>query len=517
MERWLSFSTFRLMIFVLALGGGSVAGGVPPRWEKVTGMPVGFSGQTDGIMGDRENSYAWCMDTLGGYLYVGTSRNVFAGMLMLSGTGAPAKPEIPVPTDMRGRLYRMHLKDRTWEQHYVCPDLSGGIGPMRVGLDSGYRMMKTFKAPGKAPILYLGSVGLGLPGNPGACSLIAVDGLGGIHRVFVQRARRNLSIRAIAEHDGALFWATDDMDDNGTPADFSDDFFKGPGLWFSSDPLGDSLAGRLPYSKVEVPDWFGPDGAEILDMVSYNGWLYAFFLTFESGHAGFWCAKARREGDGWTWKLIVGDTEKGALYPKGMGRDRNGGAVPFVFQGDVYVGTMSGAAFRMMNGFGPMPPPSDPIEAMGGLGGMQIYRFDEKDRWERVMPSECIRSPFLVEILGGWINPLNLYIWRFGVVDGRLCAGTFDIGTGFDLLGWGTAEPGSLQDILIKLGLRNPRGFDLWSSSEGRGWLPISRDGFGDKWNYGVRSFASDPSTGDLYLGTANPFYGCQVWVKKAR
>ncbi len=30
------------------------------------------------------------------------------------------------------------------------------------------------------------------------------------------------------------------------------------------------------------------------------------------------------------------------------------------------------------------------------------------------------------------------------------------------------------------------------------------------------RAFATDPATGDLYLGTANPFYGCQVWRKRA-
>ena len=61
-----------------------------------------------------------------------------------------------------------------------------------------------------------------------------------------------------------------------------------------------------------------------------------------------------------------------------------------------------------------------------------------------------------------------------------------------------------------------PLGFDLYSTKDGAAWRLESEDGFEDPWNYGVRSFVTDPATGDLYLGTANPFFGCQVWRKRA-
>jgi hypothetical protein len=57
-----------------------------------------------------------------------------------------------------------------------------------------------------------------------------------------------------------------------------------------------------------------------------------------------------------------------------------------------------------------------------------------------------------------------------------------------------------------------PTGFDLYWTTSGENWQLVTVDGFGDAWNYGARSFATDPATGDLFLGTANPFYGCQVW-----
>ena len=53
-------------------------------------------------------------------------------------------------------------------------------------------------------------------------------------------------------------------------------------------------------------------------------------------------------------------------------------------------------------------------------------------------------------------------------------------------------------------------GFDLLVSEDGVNFDVITRDGFGDKYNHGVRTFAVNDN--GLFLGTANPFYGTQVW-----
>lgn len=57
---------------------------------------------------------------------------------------------------------------------------------------------------------------------------------------------------------------------------------------------------------------------------------------------------------------------------------------------------------------------------------------------------------------------------------------------------------------------KGERGFDLFVSNDGENFNTITRNGFGDPYNHGCRVFAIT-DTG-LCVGTANPFYGAQVW-----
>lgn len=47
-------------------------------------------------------------------------------------------------------------------------------------------------------------------------------------------------------------------------------------------------------------------------------------------------------------------------------------------------------------------------------------------------------------------------------------------------------------------------GFELWRSYDGENWLPVTRQGFGNPYNYGVRNIVSTPY--GVFIGTANPF-----------
>lgn len=57
------------------------------------------------------------------------------------------------------------------------------------------------------------------------------------------------------------------------------------------------------------------------------------------------------------------------------------------------------------------------------------------------------------------------------------------------------------------------QGFDLYVSEDGVNFQTITVDGFGDPYNHGLRVFATTDQ--GLCLGTANPFYGTQVWIKR--
>ena len=55
-----------------------------------------------------------------------------------------------------------------------------------------------------------------------------------------------------------------------------------------------------------------------------------------------------------------------------------------------------------------------------------------------------------------------------------------------------------------------PRGFDMFMSNDGVHFIPVSLDGLGNGNNYGGRILIVS-SDNDLYVGTANPYDGCEV------
>ena len=55
-------------------------------------------------------------------------------------------------------------------------------------------------------------------------------------------------------------------------------------------------------------------------------------------------------------------------------------------------------------------------------------------------------------------------------------------------------------------------GTDLWKTSNGLLWIPVTLNGFNNSYNYGFRVLAIGPgSSAKLYVGTANPFFGAQM------
>jgi hypothetical protein len=47
-------------------------------------------------------------------------------------------------------------------------------------------------------------------------------------------------------------------------------------------------------------------------------------------------------------------------------------------------------------------------------------------------------------------------------------------------------------------------GADLYRSFDGENWLPVTTDGFGNPYNYGIRTIVPTPI--GLVVGTVNPF-----------
>ena len=107
----------------------------------------------------------------------------------------------------------------------------------------------------------------------------------------------------------------------------------------------------------------------------------------------------------------------------------------------------------------------------------------------------------------GFDNLFGGYIWRMCVHDGWLYAGTFSWAMTLPYLPrhlW----PEDVVTLIRRWGMDrlcyDYGGCELWRSPDGVRWYPVTRDGFGNPYNWGVRTMASTEH--GLFVGTANPF-----------
>ena len=519
------------------------------------------SKEADGLLpgGDRQNSYAWSMESMENsagdeYLYVGSTRDIL--YLMLQGGGLTPEAainifgdDIPVPAtsgDLAAKIFRKKTNGvGDWETVYTSPMFPGNIAPY----DIGYRGVKSYAAYDEdKPSLYFGTMGLAMtrllkfgpdfqPGNE--------------PKTVYQTAGPLNSIRAVSVYDYGdgekLYIGVMLPSDTPGIGDMLILESEKPESNADWTPIASFKNGDLPGARVDIKTQ-GYGG--VWDLVGFNGYLYAFVGSYYSGAGddGFMVFKGRRasdgEGDngyGWIWEPVV-CTEKigsGAKYPNGVGNKHNVTASPFVYSVGgkqyMYVATMADvfAALASLGSGGAATDALDPLYPC------QVYRFDKDDKWEMIIgnpeDSNGQFSTKLGNFGAGFFNPpvigsgvdlggvslkelsMNQYAWRLGVYNNKLYVSTLDIGTALDYAENFTEDPN--QKLLIKTLIStlrtyntNPPGFDLYSTSDGKSFSAITTDGFGDKFNYGGRTLRTESAGDALFVGTANPFYGCQVW-----
>ena len=529
------------------------AGAAAPAISKVTNP--GAPGSPDGIQpgGDRENSYAWSMEAFrqpdGEYLWVGSNRNLLylilrAGKLanqqitdaFQGAVGIPAGTQSTPPApDFGARIFRYRTDGaKPWELVYQSPLLPNPVPnpllPPLVPLDAGFRGMQVYAGPDLTdPALY--AVGFG--GSLGYTRVIKFPRsfVTGDQPAEVLRIGGTQSLRAITVHDKRLCVGT-----------FGNEVWCNdrPQEQLPFNPLVPATAtATAGWEKIAGPADFGLGSPSpltgIWQFISYNGWLYVFVGNGvdvrNPGAAGFMVFKGRGGPSGWEWHTIVGD---GGRYPKGLGSPLNAAASPFLFKGKVYVGTF-------------FDVPGIAVQGAGGMAFLaanwrpaQIYRFDAGDTWQMVIGDPNPLFPRRVGNSGaGFFNPSSLqrlllpppldkanlslagYVWWMAEYRGRLYASTFDMRVVLDLLdessltALGVTDPAlvahlqSLKNLLGQFNT-NPAGFDLYSTADGVNWSAVTRDGLGDPYNYGGRTLKA--TNRGLFVGTANPFFGAQVW-----
>lgn len=154
--------------------------------------------------------------------------------------------------------------------------------------------------------------------------------------------------------------------------------------------------------------------------------------------------------------------------------------------------------------------------------GFELIRVGKDDNWELVIGSypEFAGIPNSttpergIPISGlpaGFGAPLNFYCWSLEEHDGVLYLGTLDLSALLaslpaDLLaetfGLPEEQMAQMQEMVAPFAAA-----DLWKTSDGITWEPVSLDGFNNPQNYGFRTMVS----GSLYVGTAKPLCGARL------
>jgi hypothetical protein len=169
--------------------------------------------------------------------------------------------------------------------------------------------------------------------------------------------------------------------------------------------------------------------------------------------------------------------------------------------------------------------------------GCDVIRINRNDEWQLVvggnpfLPStEERRAPESIARLGsGFNNPFNVYAWQIQEFDNKLLISTFDDSSNMEVIlntllanrvALGQLIGQEVTKILIEIykgvveilrAIKYPVGFDLYVSEDGVRFSSIFLNGLNNPNNYGGRILFPD-RCGELYLGTANPFQGCEVW-----
>ncbi len=553
-----------VFLFVVLLTAGVVGAATftVEKWSGNTGLPVSET-DPDGLVFDRENSYAWAMAEYGGYLYVGTNRNYMRQMFETI-SGSEELPMgldnvFPPKNDYAGKIYRKPLDGSSdWELFYDSPKLTVLIAAdptspdtwtpkPNVILDYGYRTMEVYNGA-----LYIVTYSFFESPYSRVLKLPSPTGTSADLQEVLRVANQGGSgLRSIGVYNNALFIGTEDLNVWRNPSPSAQAALTTPPVMMIVEAMGrqvpvtiSDVGGKAGWTKVgtassfpgvaylaaETQGWGG-----LWDFVSYNGWLYASMADPVNGFSLYKSDGTIESGDLWAWIPIVAspDVNEGEIYLPGLGNKQNTALTMTVFNGYVYAGTFSNW--------------KDLIALVMGTGDFdtvrqnwtppQVYRFDQEDNWQMIVGDHSgqAASPYFENpSLSGWRAGFydnavisqdnystNRYIWRMAVHDNRLFIGTMDMMTILEVLAENQSDQMQqiVQLLLQAANPNNPSGFDLYVTEDGVSIQPITRDGgfgeifggTGDRYNYGVRTLVSG-SDGNLYLGTANPFYGCQVW-----
>ena len=437
----------------------------------------------------KQNNYAWSMSELNDYIYVGTGKNI---MLWPVETLGKYIPNFKIPSSLKVDNYNTtaeiwrYKKDgsRPWEKVFKAPD---GI--------EGFRFMITHSPYGPRKALYAAG-----SSNSQKSKIKIFKTFNGINWVEVQTDNLNGNTsRSMIVHNNKIYIAT------------ATELLSAPYLYSSSDPEVEGWKTELDPTLNGFDPSKNPQGS-LYNIQSFNNHIYV--STNSSEGVQIWRTRELEPKlNDW---ILIGD--------KGFGNKDNTWSLSMtVFRNHLYFSTTT----ELPKGyFSPK--------------GADIIRIDKFDNWELIVGGtikENLNPATKKSKSGyssGFFNPLNIYVWQLQEYKNVLYATTFDHGINLQsildiillnkksILKIGSKigiTPDSIEKLISELknilsiltSINYPFGFDIFASYDGIRFIPVSLDGLGNPTNYGGRILYVD-SKNELYIGTANPYEGCEVW-----
>jgi len=436
--------------------------------------------------GDGHNSYAHSMAYYKDHVFVGTSRATMAllgigdkgGMSDVSLDAWPVEITHRVYTPYfetvvaRAEIWRMNPVTGEWVRVYRAPMVEGTDGTV-MSRDLGYRAMAVYQGTSDPePALY----------------------------VVTWSRSRGEGMQFLRTYDGIAFEAVGPKGLAGLDATSTRSLVPFKGRLFTT-PTG-ATAGRQNASGValifetrdpETGGWqacnidgFGdPDNLGVFEMIATDTHLYAGTVNVKKGYQ-LWRTTAEGARP-YEWECLLVD---------GAGRGQlNQGLVSMAaFQDAIFVGSgIQKGGIDKDNKVGPAGP--------------ELIRVNADGSHDIIMGEQRTERGPLSGLLAGWSNIFCGSIWKMNVHDGWLYAGTQDWLAFLLYRELETLESPAgrlIRRMDIEDFVETAGGYDLWRSWDGENWVPVTRCGFENPYNHGVRNILSTPH--GVFIGSTNQF-----------
>lgn len=443
--------------------------------------------------GDGHNSFAHSMSWYKDRLYVGTTRSNFQMIKIQTTFQHLPLPMWPVegPDDQEGlyreldrhaQIWRYTPEADDWTRVFRAP-LVVGAGQHEVARETGYRAMVVFQGTSDPePAIYVATWAVSR--SPGALLLRSNDGVN-----FLPTSPYGIieglpvtATRVLVPFKGRLF--TSPTGTRGFAVKFMINVSGHPVIYENADPG----SGSGIWTRVNEPG-FGDEGNQgVFIMCPFGDYLYAGTFNNE----GFQIWRSDCEGTPpYTWTKVL---ERGGY----RGALNQIVATMKPFKGALYVGTaIQNGGHDLNNKIGP--------------AGSELLRIWPDGSWDLIMGSARDtpqgRKRPLSGLPAGMGNVFNGYFWAMEEHDGWLYLGTMDSTIWVRYLIVDSYDP-QVQKVVRQVGAENivvnEAGCDLWRSADGENWIPVTKVGFDNVYNLGIRNMVS--TRHGLFVAVANPF-----------